>query len=236
MRPWCLSYLFGIQRGLLAIKRLIWHHWHFHIEPAVFFGLCMNTFMETYLLQGLNLSSAARSTLSLCTVGSVSHPSRCHRFDFREGRCWPTVPWANVLFDSENFLLRGVGGWGVVTVRGGKLQCQDTGTQLHNVWHVNQKWRCRKSALPPLQDRRRRGLTALPTLWKYRDDLTRLQDSTPTSVPKKKEMDWKRAVLLVRAQENVLYNNVSNVVVMNTSAFYLGRSLMCVGELHAVCP
>lgn len=23
---------------------------------------------------------------------------------------------------------------------------------------------------------------------------------------------------------------------MNTSAFYLGGSLMCVGELHAVCP
>lgn len=114
MRLWCLSYLFGIQWGLLLIKRLIWHHWHFHIEPAVFFGLCMHTFMETYLLQGLNLISAACSTLSLCTVGSVSHPSRCHCFDFREGRCWRTVPWANFLFDSKNFLqaaLWGVGGW-----------------------------------------------------------------------------------------------------------------------------
>lgn len=55
-------------------------------------------------------------------------------------------------------------GWGVVTVRGGELQRQDTGIQLHDVWRVNQMWRCRKSALPPLQDRRRWGLTALPTL------------------------------------------------------------------------
>lgn len=85
MQLWCLSYLFCIQRGLLPIKRIIWHHWHLHIEPAVFFGLCIHTFMETYLLQGLNLISAACSTLSFCTVGSVSHPSRCHCFDFREG-------------------------------------------------------------------------------------------------------------------------------------------------------
>lgn len=36
----------------------------------------------------------------------------------------------------------------------------------------------------------------------------------------------------VGCSETVLYNNVSNIVVMNTSAFYLGRSLMCVAELH----
>lgn len=34
----------------------------------------------------------------------------------------------------------------------------------------------------------------------------------------------------------VLYNDVQNVVVMNTSAFYLKKkSLMCVANLHAVC-
>lgn len=33
-------------------------------------------------------------------------------------------------------------------------------------------------------------------------------------------------------RHTVLYNNLSIIVVMNTSAFYLGRSLMCVAELH----
>lgn len=33
----------------------------------------------------------------------------------------------------------------------------------------------------------------------------------------------------------VLYNDVQNVVVINTSAFYLQRSLMCVANVHAVC-
>ena len=51
-------------------------------------------------------------------------------------------------------------------------------------------------------------------------------------VKKKKSM----AVLRVReCRESVLYNDVQNVVVMNTSAFYLSESLMCVADLHAVC-
>lgn len=36
-------------------------------------------------------------------------------------------------------------------------------------------------------------------------------------------------------RDRVLYNDVQNVVVMNTSAFYLQRSLMCVANIHAVC-
>lgn len=36
-------------------------------------------------------------------------------------------------------------------------------------------------------------------------------------------------------RDRVLYNDVQNVVVMNTSAFYLSESLMCVADLHAVC-
>lgn len=36
-------------------------------------------------------------------------------------------------------------------------------------------------------------------------------------------------------RDRVLYNAVQNVVVMNTSAFYLQRSLMCVANVHAAC-
>lgn len=36
-------------------------------------------------------------------------------------------------------------------------------------------------------------------------------------------------------RDRVLYNDVQNVVVMNTSAFYLQRSLMCVANIHDVC-
>lgn len=37
-------------------------------------------------------------------------------------------------------------------------------------------------------------------------------------------------------RDRVLYNDVQNVVVMNTSAFYLKKkSLMCLANLHAVC-
>lgn len=53
-------------------------------------------------------------------------------------------------------------------------------------------------------------------------------------IQKKKKVQF--AVFRVgECRDRVLYNDVQNVVVMNTSAFYLQKSLMCVADLHAVC-
>lgn len=125
----------------------------------------MNMFIETYLQLRFNLMRAARSLRAParpCTVGSVSHPSRRHCFDFSVGRRQATVPRAECSVWSRKCPpgLPARCSWG-------QPRRQDTDPppgRLRDVWHVNKIWRCRKSALPLLRDRRRWGLTALPTL------------------------------------------------------------------------
>lgn len=108
------SYLFCFQRGNINAKDI---HVTFVLTSLAFsdltrcgffnlfiFLLCMNTFIETYLQLRFNLICTAPPLLVPCTVGSVSHPSRCHCFDFSEGRCRATVPGAECSVDPENFL------------------------------------------------------------------------------------------------------------------------------------
>lgn len=119
--------------------------------------------METYLQLRFNLIWAARSLLVPCTVGSVSHPS------FQMPLLWFSARGdvgqhshkQNVLFDPDNFpsrlpceMLSGVVGRGgscTVRTRRTLSGMDDTLTNSDGAGNL---------LSPPLQDRRRWGLTA----------------------------------------------------------------------------
>lgn len=115
--------------------------------------------METYLQLRFNLIWAARSLLVPSTVGSVSHPSRCRCFGLQRGAMSGNTPTSRMFCLIQIISLPGcparcsrgsVEGWGEgrETLSRGM---DDTLTKSDGAGNL---------LSPPLQDRRRWGLTA----------------------------------------------------------------------------
>lgn len=169
----------------------------------------MNTFIETYLQLRFNLVCAARPLLVPCTVGSVSHPSRCRCFDFSKGRWRATVPRAECSVWSRKFSSRLP--WEMFWGQRGESCDARTRTRSRGgaaMYDMLTKSDGAGNLLFLCCRTGGAGAWQRSQHWKYRGDLTQLQDSVPTSVLKKKKKKEKEQYCGLGCRENVLYNNV----------------------------